>query len=169
MKLYGASVPGRCFVGMSRRAADEIITNLVIERLRLPDAADLFRPHTDGDALDRQIAEHRHRREEIADLLADGLLSASTARPRLVAIAEAIGKLESRRSPTLIPTEDLIDPAAAWATWTITQRREVIRILFRRLAIRHVGYKNGPRAVPSRLVPGWNTELDAGVGRPRGS
>jgi len=81
MKLYGASAPGRCFVSMSRRAADEIITNLVIERLRLPDAAEVFRPHTDGDALDRQIAEHRHRREEIADLLADGLLSASTARP----------------------------------------------------------------------------------------
>jgi len=163
-RTYGSVVPGRCFVSMSRRAADAIVTNLVIERLRLPDAAELFRPHTNGDALDRQIAEHRQRREEIADLLAEGLLSAATARPRLAGIAEALGELESRRSPTLISAEDLVDPAAAWATWTTTQRREVIRILFSRLAIRHVGHKNGPRAVPSRLVPRWSAEPGAAVG-----
>lgn len=154
-RLYGSSVPGRCFVSMSRGAADAVVTHLVIERLRLPDAADLFRPHPDTVALDGQIAERRQRREEFADLVADGLLSAGTARPRLAAIAEALAELESRRSPTLIPTEDLIDPAAAWETWTTTQRREIIRVLFERLAIRHVGNKNGPRAVPSRLIAQW--------------
>ena len=149
---------------MSRPAADEIVANLVIERLRFPDAADLFRPHPDSDAVDRQIADQRHRRDEIADLLTEGLLSAATARPRLTAIAERLNDLEAHRSPTLILTADLIDPAAAWAAWTTTQRREVIRILLARLAIRHVGHKNGPRALPSRLVPRWNAGLDGGVG-----
>ncbi len=41
-------------------------------------------------------------------------LSAATARPRLTAIAEALNELESRRSPTLVSADDLIDPAAAW-------------------------------------------------------
>lgn len=97
---------------MSRRAADAIVTNLVIERLRRPHAAELSRPHTNGDALDRQIAEHRQRREEVVELLAEGLLSAATARPRLAGIAEALGELESRRSPTLISAEDLVERAS---------------------------------------------------------
>ena len=95
--------------------------------------------------------------------MADGLLTASTARPRLAAIADMLGQLEARRSPALIPTEDLVDPAAAWVTWTITQRREVVRILFGHLSIRHVGNHNGPRANPSRGVARWNGQLDAGA------
>jgi len=63
--------------------------------------------------------------------------------------------VEMSRSPTTIPSEVLVDRAAAWSAWTMTQRRELRRLLFAGIAIKHVGYRNGPRVDPGRLVLTW--------------
>jgi len=34
------------------------------------------------------------------------------------------------------------DPAAAWSAWTMTQRRELLRLLFAGIAVKHVGYRS---------------------------
>jgi len=51
---------------------------------------------------------------------------------------------EVSRSPTAVPMEALADPSAAWSAWTVTQRRELLRLLFASIAVKHVGYRNGP-------------------------
>jgi len=58
-------------------------------------------------------------------------------------------------SPTKIATEALVDPAAAWSAWTMTQRRKLPRLLFAGIAVKHVGHRNGPRVDPGRLVLTW--------------
>lgn len=161
-RLYSAAVAGRCFVSISRTAADHIVTNIVLERLRRPDAAQLFSQRSDNRDLDRQIVELRQRREEIADLLTDGLLSGADARPRLRGISERLAELETSRSPTQILAAELADPEGAWLGWTVTQRREVLRVLFSSLSVKHVGNKNGPTTQPSRLILGWADDDGAG-------
>lgn len=37
----------------------------------------------------------------------------------------------------------------------MTQRRELLRLLFANIAVKHVGYRNGPRVDPGRLVLTW--------------
>lgn len=61
---------------------------------------------------------------------------------------------DSDDSPTTVPTEELVDPAAAWS-WTMTQRRELLRLPFADIVVKHVGYRNGPRVDPARLVLTW--------------
>ena len=153
--IYVAGVPGRCFVSMSRRAADGAITHVVVERLGRPDAATLLRPSEDTQSVEREIEDLRNRRDELADLAADGTLSAAESRPRLARLRERLDAIEASRSPTTIPSEALVDPAAAWSAWTMTQRRELLRLLFAGIAIKHVGYRNGPRVDPGRLVLTW--------------
>ena len=38
---------------------------------------------------------------------------------------------------------------------TVTQRRELLRLLFAGIAVKHVGYRNGPRVDLGRLVITW--------------
>ncbi len=63
--------------------------------------------------------------------------------------------VEMNRSPTAIQMEALVDPSAAWSGWKVTQRRELLRLLFAGIAVKHVGYRNGPRVDPGRLVLAW--------------
>jgi len=37
----------------------------------------------------------------------------------------------------------------------VTQRRELLRLLFAGIAVKHVGYRNGPRVDPGRLLITW--------------
>ena len=47
------------------------------------------------------------------------------------------------------------DPAAACSAWTVTQHRELLRVLFAGITVKYVGYRNGPRVDPGRLVLTW--------------
>jgi hypothetical protein len=49
----------------------------------------------------------------MAELLADGLLPASTARPKLQEIAARLAEIESAFSASSIPPDAFVDPAAA--------------------------------------------------------
>jgi len=86
------------------------------------------------------------------DLAADGTLTAVESRPRLERLREQLDALELSRSPAPFGPEVLVDPEAVWSAWTVTQRRELLRLLFAGIAIKHVGYRNGPRVDPGRLV-----------------
>jgi len=145
---------------MSRRTTDALVTSLVIERLRRPDAADLFRPGTNDDDVKWQIAEQRHRRDEIADVLTEGLLNAATARRRLTTVAETLNKLESRRSPTLIAVDDLVGPAAAWAAWGSPNARRSSGPSSHGSSSSS-GHRNGPRGPPGADDHGVGLTEDA--------
>jgi len=48
-----------------------------------------------------------------------------------------------------------VDPQVAWSAWTMTQRRELLRLLFAGIAVKPVGCRYGPRVDPWRLVITW--------------
>jgi hypothetical protein len=153
--IYVAHQPGQCHVSISRSAADEVIKNIVIERLRRPDAAGLFSVLPDKSHLQQEINSLVSRRDGLADLVADGLLTSAAARPRLTDIKDQLAKLEARLSPAVLDPRIFADPLAVWTSWTTPQRREALRLLFAKISIRHVGQRNGPRADPTRLVVEW--------------
>ncbi len=149
---------------------------MVIARLSQPDAADLFRIESPIDDIEAELRSIRQRREELvdlvadgvlsaglarprlvalADLVADGVLTAGVARPRLVALAEQMAVLEARRAPGAISFDQTVGPEDVWAAWTMPQRREVLRVLFSKIALRHTGGRGGPRADPTRLELEW--------------
>jgi len=127
-----------------------------LERLSRPDAVDLFHFERKASDLRAEIDSLFTRREEIAELVAEGLLTAAGARPQLAKILDRLTFLEAQKTPPVIDPEAFVRPAKVWEAWTIPQRREVLRLLFSQIAIRHVGQRNGPRADPDRFVLEWN-------------
>ena len=154
--IYVARQPGHCHVSVVRPAADGLITAVVLERLSRPDAVDLFHFERKASDLRAKIDSLFTRREEIAELVAEGLLTAAGARPQLAKILDRLTFLEAQKTPPVIDPEAFVRPAKVWEAWTIPQRREVLRLLFSQIAIRHVGQRNGPRADPDRFVLEWN-------------
>ena len=126
-----------CYVGIPREPVDQLVQDLVIARLQRSDSAQLLEIHRDTAPLEQEAFELRRRREEMTGLIADGLLPASTARAKLQEIATRLAEIESSYSAASIAPDALIDPAAAWDDWTVPQRREVVRLLFSRIAVRH--------------------------------
>jgi len=134
------------------------MSEVVIARLSAADAAVVFQPAVDL-TLDDQLRDLRRRRDELADLLTDGLLPAASARPRLQALADAIQELESKRSPVMIEAAAFDRPRETWLRWSQPQRREVLRQLFDQIAVQHVGTRNGPSFRPERLQLTWMAPL----------
>lgn len=156
-RVYGAQAPGRCHVRIPRDPADTFMADLVIARLSRPDAAELLLPPSPGSGSDEEVAALRQRREQIADLVADGLLPAATARTRLEALQAQLAELEPAPSSFIVSVRDLADPAAAWARWTMPQRREVLRWLFADIRLEHATASLGPRADIRRIIPIWTS------------
>ena len=96
--VYRAGVPGLCHVGSARHSTDAFITDLVVRRLRRPDAVDLLRPVGPLKASQGRVDELYRRREEIVGLLGEGVISRSEARPQLDALRTSYGSLSQRPS-----------------------------------------------------------------------
>lgn len=152
---YVAAGPGRCNVSITRAAADLLVTEVVLRRLEQPDARDLFHGESEPSQTATEAVELRRRRDEITDLLSDGLLSGSIARPRLEAIAERLAVMDDGRRPRRVDESLFTSPRLTWASWTPPQRREVLRILLAGVSLRHVGPGGGPRADPTRIRIAW--------------
>lgn len=154
---YVAAGPGRCNVSITRAAADLLVTELVLRRLEQADARDLFYVGVDSSQSAAEAAELRRRRDEMTGLLADGLLSGSTARSRLEGIAERLAVLDAERRPRRVDESLFASPRSTWASSTPPQRREVVRILLASVNLRHIGPGGGPRADPTRIRIAWAT------------
>lgn len=126
----------RCFQGycMSRRLdlVDEVVTAVVVGLLARPDAAQLFTSGEETAALRRRVVDLRERRDALAALLADGLLSAA-------AVREQSGKLsrELREAEDALGAAEATTPAAsvvgapnvagAWEALPMASKRQIIR------------------------------------------
>ena len=155
--VYIPGAPGlNCHVSITRAAADHFVERLVIARLEQPDAGDLLRMPTSTSRDDATEADTlRSRRDDLATLVAEGLLPAATARERLTSIAARLQELESALHDRPFSDIELIDPTYAWTTWTMPQRRSALRLLFKSVMVRHTDGRNGPRADPTRLTVTW--------------
>ena len=67
----------------------------------------------------------------LGSLVADGLLAASDARPRLTVIAQRLAEIEAARTPAKVDPALLVDPERVWESWTMPQRREAFARLAR--------------------------------------
>jgi DNA invertase Pin-like site-specific DNA recombinase len=154
--VYVAAGPGRCHVSITRAAADELVTAVVLPRLSRQDAQQLFAPPDDAELeTERQIL--RQRRDAIAELLAEGLLTAAAARPQLTALAERLRQLETSHVAQPVDDTLLARPKETWNELTQPQRRAVLRVLFDDITVSHVGPANGPRADPTRIRLNWTS------------
>ncbi len=82
--------------------------------------------------------------------MADGLLTASNARPMLTGIAERLAAIEPGRTPARVDPALLVAPETVWESLTMPQRREALRVLLGEITSGMSAYP-GPRADPTRI------------------
>ncbi len=110
---------------------DELVSMAVVARLSQPDAAALFTPNVDLDGLRTEATELRARRDELAVLLAEGLLSAAAVREQAGALRIRLKAIESTltaaagASPAavLASTDDV---QRTWEALGVNARRQVV-------------------------------------------
>lgn len=154
---YTASGPGQCYVSITRAVADELVTTVILKRLSMPDAAALFVPAVNPE-MHRQRQELQARRDEIAGLLGEGLLSGAAARAELTKIVEQLDRLTPTSSGRPVSSGELTAaPMRTWASLTQPQRRSIVQSLFDRVEVNHVGHRAGPKADPRRISISWRT------------
>jgi site-specific DNA recombinase len=121
-------------LGRGLRDVDEVVEAAVIARLSQRDAVDLFAPDVDLDALRGRVTQLRERRDGLAGLLADGLLSPSAVRQQAAKLTAKISGLERDILAATGdgPLANIIgadDVAATWARLPLLAKREVIDTL----------------------------------------
>lgn len=127
----------RCFgYHITRRMdlVDGVVEELVIGILSRPDAARLFSRSDDLRALRARAVELRERRDALAAMLADGLLSAAAVREQagklgadLAAVEGAIGAHETLNPMAAIAGADNVPEQ--WAALPLENKRQIIRSL----------------------------------------
>lgn len=131
---YGVYRCKACSRVRKREYVDEVVEATVVAVLSRPDAARLLSAEVDVVELQRQATELRDRRDGLAELLADGLLTREAVRERAEKLRDQIAEIERRidaaggRSP-LAPLVAADDVAAAWEALGIMVKREVIDTL----------------------------------------
>jgi DNA invertase Pin-like site-specific DNA recombinase len=129
----------RCIVGHFQRSGevlDRYVEHVVLERLKLPDAARLIKPRPDIDlgALAAREGALRGARRELLDLAASGTFSAEEVRVRVMPMDDELARLTAQRAAALAddPMAQLVgadDIREAWEGLTLARRRRVIREL----------------------------------------
>ncbi|RZU30465.1 recombinase family protein [Blastococcus saxobsidens] len=123
-----------CYLSRRLDLVDGVVEAVVLGRLARPDAADLLAPAEDVAALRAEVATLHQRRDDLADLLADGLLSAQVVRDRSGELTRLIRGLQDRIDSALgdSPASQLVtadDVEAAWEGMGVRDRRSVIDML----------------------------------------
>jgi site-specific DNA recombinase len=138
---------------------DEVVIATIVGRLAQPDAIDLLSPDVDLDALRAQVVELRDRRDGLASLLADGLLTAAAVREQASKLTDSIGELEREilaatgdgPLATLLGADDVAD---VWKGLTLTAKRAVINVLMT-VTIKPSG--KGQRFNPKQIDVEWRS------------
>jgi DNA invertase Pin-like site-specific DNA recombinase len=113
---------------------DGVVIDVLVARLSQPDAADLLAPETDLDALRAEKVELDKRRDDLADLLADGLLSREKVAEQAGKLTRRLAEVEGRITAALgdSPVAGLVeaeDVAAAWAAMDVRGRKAAVDAL----------------------------------------
>jgi len=119
-----------------RKAApiEDFVERVILGRLSRPDALDLLaKPGQDAGALRREAAALRARRDDLASLVADGVLDAAAVKDRAAPLLERLRAIGEALAPaTPHPAQrlaDAADVAKAWATLDINARSAVVEAL----------------------------------------
>ncbi len=150
----------KCYMTRHRDRVDELVVGTLIARLSRPDAARLLSPDVDVSALRQKATALRNRRDGLAALLADGLLSAESVRVQAKKLGAQIDGLEREigaaegSSPLLgvVGAEDVAERLAALPLLTV---REIVRALCD-VVILPAG--KGVRWSPEQVRIEWRTQ-----------
>jgi hypothetical protein len=161
------SCSGRGCVGCPVELLDEFLTALVVARLSRPDVyAELAARRADDTAASAardEAATLRARLDEFVDAAAAGTLTAAALgriEERLLPQIEA-ARQRAEREAVPAPLRDLVDPAedvaTRWAGLSIAARKDVLRLLFTRIALQPANGRRGKDQLPERVVVEWKT------------
>lgn len=124
---------GYC-MGRGLEDVDAVVTETTVARLSMPDAATALRQDGDAEVLRARAVDLRERRDALAALLADGLMSPTAVREQSGKITRELTDLEVRmdRASGADPVAVIAaaeDVREAWNRATVGTRRKVIRAL----------------------------------------
>lgn len=113
---------------------EQVVEGVVLRRLMEPDAAELIRPSVDVAPLYAEAEDLRARRDELAQLLADGVLGVQAVRDastqlqaRLEAVQARIGALSGDGALASVVSGG--DVEAAWSRLPLGGKRSIISAL----------------------------------------
>lgn len=153
----------RCFGGycMTRRLdlVDAVVNGVIIGRLSSPDASKMFTSSNDSVALRRKATDLRDRRDALAAMLADGLLSPAAVREQAGRLSSELHQVESALSAvdTLNPAAEIIaaeDVGESWSGQQLGTRRQIIRALMN-VTVLPAG--KGVRFSPEQVKIDWKS------------
>jgi DNA invertase Pin-like site-specific DNA recombinase len=138
-------------------AVDDVVEAVVVARLSQPDAVALLTPDVDLDALRAKVTELRDRRDGLAGLLADGLLSANAVRDQAAKLTTAISEVEREIMSAVGdgPLAEIVnapDVGKSWNALPLTAKRAVIETLMV-ATILPIG--KGVRFAPEQVQIDW--------------
>jgi DNA invertase Pin-like site-specific DNA recombinase len=142
-----------CYGGRSLRRVDEVVRGVVVGVLSRPDAADLFGAPVDVNALREEVVTLRDRRDGLAELLAEGIMTREAVRDSARRLTDQITDLERQidaangASPVarVLAADDV---AAAFDGLSLLDQREVIRTL---MTVRILPVGKGARFRPEHV------------------
>ncbi|MEU0411707.1 recombinase family protein [Streptomyces griseorubiginosus] len=150
--LYVCDAPKSC-VGRSEEYVDAWVGEVVIARLNLPDAADVFGADEEAAAAERGKAEALRRRlTEAADDYAEGILTreqltriTNQLKPKIADHEAEAKRLVPQNAALLneLVGVSLEAAEAAWGALSVVQKREVLEVLNVRVRILPTG-RRGP-------------------------
>jgi site-specific DNA recombinase len=146
-----------CYLTRRADLVDEVVEAVIVARLSQPDAASLFVEDEDVPALRSECGELRARRDDLATLLADGLLSASAVRERSGELTRKINDLEDRISRVLgespiTALADAHDVGATWESMPLRSRKQVVDLL---MTVTILAAGKGQRFSPEQVRIEW--------------
>ena len=153
----------RCRTGhltRDRTLVEDVVSTRVLHRLQHPAFRRAFTTADVGSDLRATIAELRRAQAAVADMMADRLMPAETARPRLARLAREIEEAESRLASSLPsgPLAELAratDPDAKWGTFVPTERRIAVARMAQRITIEPIG-----KAIKDRMEKAKAVRID---------
>lgn len=123
-----------CYVTRRADLVDAVVEAVIVGRLERPDAAQLLADDRDVVKLRARAAELRQRRDELAGLLADGLLTATAVRARAEQLRDELEDVEGRLAVKGPPDAiralvTATEVRAAWDALGVRDRRRVVELL----------------------------------------
>ena len=136
---------------------DEVVVGTVLARLRQPDAATLLLPDTDLGELRKELSELRERRDMLAVLLTDGLLSVTAVRSQASVLTQRITAVESKVSAAMgesvaAGVAGAADVNAAWQALSLNRQRTVVDEL---MTVTLLPSGRGQRFDPAHVAIAW--------------
>ncbi|MDR6862155.1 recombinase family protein [Phycicoccus sp. 3266] len=136
---------------------DAVVMGVLVERLSRPDALDLLATDVDVTDLREKVVDARQRRDALAGMLADGLLSPDAARTQARRLTDLIDQLERQIADAtgadpLAVLAQASDVAAAVERMSLRELREAIRTL---MNVRILPSGKGVRFDPRHVALEW--------------